>query len=77
MKTHARVYGSGPNKDEGGKFHFKEVDEPAWVRPAQKHCCGCHDDFYNHRANCTGNSWCFMLKPDYAKSKTRPSCFHH
>ena len=73
---HVRVYGSGPNRDEGGQFHYVEKQVPSWVRPAQRHCRGCHDNFYNGRANCTGDSWCFMLQKSYARRKTRPPCHH-
>lgn len=71
-----RVYGEGPYKDEGGNYHLKEKPQPSWVQPAQKHCGGCHDNFYNGRGNCTGNSWCFSLKKSYANRKTRPGCHH-
>lgn len=72
-----KIYGSGPYEDKGGKYHFEERKVPYWVRYAQKHCSGCHDNFYNDGiTNCTGNSWCFSLKKSYANRKTRPSCYH-
>ncbi len=76
-KELVRIHGSGPGRDEGGTFRVEERPTPAWVTQAQKKCAGCHDNFYNHRANCTGNHWCFSL--ERAKShrgKGRPSCFH-
>lgn len=71
-----RVYGSGPLRDEGGAYHIEHRPQPAWVSAAQRHCAGCHDDFYNGRANCTGNAWCLSLKRRYARRKTRPPCYH-
>ena len=71
-----RVYGSGEGRDEGGAYHVETVAVPSWVKPARKHCGGCRSDFYNGRMNCTGKSWCWMLKKSYATRKTRPPCFH-
>lgn len=71
-----RVYGSGEYHDEGGRYHIEERPVPSWVRESRRICGGCHDDFYNYRANCDGNSWCFSLKKSYAKRKTRPACYH-
>ena len=71
-----KVYGEGEYQDEGGRFHYETKTEPAWVSSAQKHCSGCRDNFYNGRANCTGNSWCFSLAKSYARRKTRPNCYH-
>lgn len=71
-----RVYGSGTGHDEGGAYHMQTAHVPSWVKPARKHCRGCRNDFYNGRANCTGKSWCFMLKTKFARRKTRPPCYH-
>jgi|GEM_PF-6176327 len=72
-----RVYGDGENRDEGGTYHRARHEVPDWVKLACRRCCvGCHDDFYNFRLNCNGNSWCWSLKPQYAKRKTRPPCYH-
>ncbi len=71
-----RVYGSGTCHDEGGDFHLEEREIPAWVKAARKICRGCHDDFYNYRANCTGDAWCFSLQKSFGKRKTRPRCYH-
>ena len=71
-----KVYGDGPYKDEGGSYRLEVKAIPSWVTQARRICAGCHDDFYNYRANCTGNSWCFSLKPSFAKRKTRPPCYH-
>ena len=77
MKTLVRSYSSdGARKDEGGRFDMKHAEIPHWVKRAMGWCGGCHDDFYNHRRNCTGNSWCFSLKVSYARRKTRPPCYH-
>lgn len=70
-----KVYGQGDYKDEGGHYHFEERSEPFWVELAQKWCSGCYNNFYNGRANCTGDAWCFSLKKTYVKRKTRPSCY--
>jgi len=69
------VYGKGELKDEGGRHHYEKVQEPDWVKKAQKHCAGCRDNFYNGRMNCTGNTWCMHLKPEYANINTKPPCF--
>lgn len=66
----------GPNRDEGGNFRVEERKAPSWVGPAMQHCGGCHDNFYNGRSNCTGNSWCWSLDKKYARRKTRPPCYH-
>lgn len=73
MKT--RVYGEGPLSDEGGRYRLVDRSTPSWVAGAQKHCMGCHNNFYNGRANCTGDNWCFSLRKAYAKRKTRPRCY--
>lgn len=70
-----KVYGSGDYQDEGGRFHYEERKVEAWIGPAQKHCSGCRNNFYNGRAN-MGGSHCWSLKKSYAKRKTRPSCYH-
>jgi len=74
-KATVRVYGEGPRKDEGGSHHIEERTTPAWVIAAWRKCRGCHQDFYNGRANCTGNHWCFMLKASFARLKGKPSCY--
>ena len=74
-KAEVRMYGSGPRRDEGGQHHVETMEIPAWVRQAQKHCGGCHSNFYNGRMNCTGKPWCFSLQKSYARRKTRPPCF--
>lgn len=72
-----RIYGSGPARDEGGDFHYEEKQTPTWVTRAQKKCTGCHDNFYNGRANCTGNHWCFSLKRAAKhRGSGKPSCYH-
>ena len=71
-----KIYGHGDYQDEGGCFRYEERPQHSWVRAAQQLCTGCHDNFYNNRANCTGNSWCFSLKKSYGKRKTRPRCYH-
>ena len=67
---------SGQFRDEGGTYDVETVPVPAWVHRAQKHCPGCHDNFYNGRVSCTGNTWCWSLKPEYARRETRPDCYH-
>ena len=74
--SNVRIYGAGPYEDEGGKYHFEEKQVPYWVKYSQKHCGGCHADFYNGRDNCTGNSWCFSLQKAYSNRKTKPKCYH-
>ncbi len=76
QETAVRVYGTGEYQDEGGKYHIVTRKVPAWVKNARRVCAGCHDNFYNGRANCDGNSHCWSLKPEYARRKTRPPCFH-
>lgn len=74
--TQIRVYGEGSYRDEGGVFRYEERPVPSWVKEARQICSGCHDDFYNYRANCTGDSWCFSLQKKYKGRKTKPPCFH-
>lgn len=76
IEKNIRIYGSGAEHDEGGKFHFEKRQTPVWVEAAKKICGGCHDNFYNYRGNCTGDSWCFSLQKKYAGRKTKPPCFH-
>lgn len=79
MPDNIRIYGSGQARDEGGNYHVEEVTTPAWVTKAWAKglCAGCHDNFYNHRGNCTGNHWCFSLATVKSHGgKGKPSCYH-
>ncbi len=65
-------------EDEGGRYKMVEVQEPpAKIKRRMSRCGGCHDAFYNHRQNCTGQSWCWSLKHDEDfRTRGRPKCFH-
>jgi len=71
-----RIYGEGPNRDEGGNHTVETREVPTWYAKARQVCVGCHDNFYNGRANCTGKSYCFSLQAKFARRKTRPGCWH-
>ncbi len=64
-------------KDEGGYFRWIDVpDIPKKLVKRMIRCSGCHDDFYNHRINISGNH-CFSLNVNkYFSSKIKPKCFH-
>ena len=71
------VYKSdGQYRDEGGNFDYETIEIPKWVEKARQHCMGCHDNFYNFRANCGNMSWCFSLKKEFARLKKKPKCYH-
>ena len=52
------------------------IKTPAWVSTVQQKCRGCHDDFYNGRANCNGKNYCMCMEAKYARWKGKPPCYH-
>lgn len=76
VKTTIRVHGGGEFRDEGGEYSTRQIEIPSWVPRAQRNCGGCHDNFYNGRLNCGNRCWCWSLKPEYARRKTKPPCYH-
>jgi len=63
--------------DEGGFFRMKEVEStPPQIKRRMRRCGGCHDDFYNYRANCTGNHCWSLTHDENFRGKGRPKCFH-
>mgnify|MGYP001580423222 CR=1 FL=1 len=49
---------------------------PAWVAKVLPKCRGCRDDFYNGRHNCNGSDYCWLMRPNYARLKGKPPCYH-
>jgi formylmethanofuran dehydrogenase subunit E len=64
-------------RDEGGFYRWEEQPEiPAKLRARMVRCSGCHDAFYNHRANVAGNH-CWHLAADENFPKDGPPrCWH-
>ena len=64
-------------RDEGRFFRYKEIDPtPPKILRRMARCAGCHDNFYNHRANCTENH-CWSLKSDNNfRGRGAPKCYH-
>lgn len=63
--------------DEGGPYRLVEVEEiPKKLKSRMARCAGCHDDFYNHRANCCGNHCWSLKKDEYFRGRGRPKCYH-
>ena len=70
-------------KDEGGYYKMVEApDVPAKLRRQREHrigrCSGCHDNFYNHRMNCTGQAVCWNLDDplNFQCRGGKPKCWH-
>jgi hypothetical protein len=62
-----RVYCEETNavgRDEGGWYRIEErPDVPTKLKRRMSRCAGCRNDFYNYRANITGNT-CWSLDSD-------------
>jgi len=76
-----REYGCKPEEsdgcDVGGHYRLVEAPSiPAKLQKRLKRCSGCHSNFYNGRANVTGNM-CFSLATDENfRRRGTPKCFH-
>ena len=47
------------------------------IEERKKLCSGCHDDFYNHRMNCTGKDHCWnLLDKGKFRKGFKPKCWH-
>ena len=80
MKVRMHTSGDDPDAvghDEGGAYKWKEVPElPAKLKRHMVRCAGCHDDFYNGKANCGGNHCWSLDRDENFMGKGRPKCFH-
>lgn len=64
-------------RDEGGWYRYKEVPElTARLQNRMKRCSGCHDDFYNYRANGGVDHCMFLAQDPHFRRKGNPSCYH-
>lgn len=64
-------------KDEGG--YYRMVPVPVIsdkLRKRMRRCAGCHDDFYNNRANCCGNTCWSLKRDDNFRGRGKPACYH-
>lgn len=63
--------------DEGGPYRWKEVaDISRQLQERMRRCVGCHDDFYNRRANCAGNHCWSLNRDENFEGRGRPTCYH-
>jgi len=81
MSDTIRVYQSdaagSDGYDEGGNFRLETATIPATLKRRMARCYGCHDSFYNGRANCGGRNWCWSLEhAEYFRKRGRPTCYH-
>lgn len=61
--------------DEGGKFKLIEVEQaPKNLKRRMERCGGCRNEFYNNRANTTGNHCWSLTDADSFRGRGLPKC---
>jgi hypothetical protein len=64
-------------RDEGGFFRYIEAPDLApKLATRMVNCAGCHDDFYNRRANITATHCWSLTRDSNFIDKRRPVCYH-
>ncbi len=65
-------------RDDGGYYRMIKVKPiPANLQKRMIRCGGCHNNFYNNRANWCGN-YCWSLDnyDNFRSKKSKPKCYH-
>jgi len=78
---YVRVYCSqeeSTGRDDGGYYKMEQrPDPPSKLQKRMSRCYGCHDDFYNNRANFGDCTHCWSLDDDENfKGQGKPGCYH-
>jgi hypothetical protein len=75
-----RVYceeNEAEGQDEGGSFRMKEVpDLPKKLKRRLPRCIGCRNNFYNGRANVSGNHCWSLERGAFFRGRGKPKCWH-
>lgn len=69
--------GEHDGRDDGGFYRMVEKpDLSIKLQQRMLRCRGCHDDFYNRRANCSGNHCWSLTRDENFDGRGRPKCWH-